>query len=311
MAPSEKTLQHETNRQDNGYYCGPASTRVALTTRGIYVEEYVLAGKLGTTTAGTNSSADVVRVLNQYVGAIYDDSYLPGETATPAEIDTMRSRIVSSVMGGFGLVVNVVGTGRDVDGHAYTYSGGHYVAACGYRYSGDQVLVTDVAIGRDYWMTASALAIWCARRGYSFAANVPVEATELSALTPIPAGAGYPLQGGHYYGDIKGPSESHGGYYLGERPVVRAIQQRLIVLGFVAGITDPNSPWADGLFEQPTVEAVQRFQAANGLVVDGKVGPVTWSALFPRTPAAPVSPPAVPTPAAPADPALDVAAVTP
>ena len=89
------------------------------------------------------------------------------------------------------------------------------------------------------------------------------------APPPQPAGQApalpqpFPLPRDHYYGDIAGPNRSHGGYHPSERPVVRIIQQRLIAKGYVPGITDVNSPWADGIFEQPTTDAVARFQRAE------------------------------------------------
>ena len=42
----------------------------------------------------------------------------------------------------------------------------------------------------------------------------------------------------------------------------------------------PNRPgWADGLYEQPTKDAVKLFQKSIGLVPDGLVGRGTWAAL--------------------------------
>ena len=74
----------------------------------------------------------------------------------------------------------------------------------------------------------------------------------------------FPLRHDHYYGLITGPNESHGGYYDSERPVIKIIQQRLIAKGYVPGVTDINSDWwADGLFEQPTADAVAAFQRAE------------------------------------------------
>ncbi|WP_434383812.1 L,D-transpeptidase family protein [Melittangium boletus] len=56
----------------------------------------------------------------------------------------------------------------------------------------------------------------------------------------------------------------------GER--VRALQRRLVALGFAAG---PD----DGVFGMKTLTAVKGFQRARGLTIDGLVGPSTWTAL--------------------------------
>ena len=54
---------------------------------------------------------------------------------------------------------------------------------------------------------------------------------------------------------------------------VKALQERLNVLGYNAGT-------ADGIFGPQTTLAVKRFQAANGLTADGIVGPKTRDALY-------------------------------
>ena len=53
---------------------------------------------------------------------------------------------------------------------------------------------------------------------------------------------------------------------------VRAIQQRLVALGFMAGDVD-------GIFGPQTAHAVRMLQAHKGLVADGEVGRLTWKAL--------------------------------
>jgi len=55
-------------------------------------------------------------------------------------------------------------------------------------------------------------------------------------------------------------------------PLVTALQQRLVTLRFDVG-------GVDGIFGQKTFMAVQAFQRAHGLVVDGVVGPKTADAL--------------------------------
>lgn len=94
-------------------------------------------------------------------------------------------------------------------------------------------------------------------------------AVNAQTIAPPPNGGApglpqpFPLPRNHYYGLITGPERSHGGYYVNERPVIKVIQQRLIAKGYVPGITNPNNGWADGLFEQPTADAVTRFQQAE------------------------------------------------
>ncbi len=54
--------------------------------------------------------------------------------------------------------------------------------------------------------------------------------------------------------------------------LVRELQERLNTLGYDSGA-------ADGIFGTNTREAVLAFQRAQGIGVDGIVGPVTWAAL--------------------------------
>jgi len=76
---------------------------------------------------------------------------------------------------------------------------------------------------------------------------------------------------GQYLGSISGPKESHGGDNDSERLIVKMLQQRLIVCGFVPGHTNPNDGWADGIYDTradkpdtgATSQAVARFQRAH------------------------------------------------
>lgn len=55
---------------------------------------------------------------------------------------------------------------------------------------------------------------------------------------------------------------------------VRALQSRLLVLGY-----DVGRAGADGVFGRGTRDAVVQFQKRAALAADGVVGPMTWSAL--------------------------------
>ncbi|WIY84343.1 N-acetylmuramoyl-L-alanine amidase [Propionimicrobium sp. PCR01-08-3] len=64
-------------------------------------------------------------------------------------------------------------------------------------------------------------------------------------------------------GDIEGPDQVHGGdaRYDGDnvRAAIQAVQRWLIIHGYAE--VDHDDGWADGIFEQPTIDAVKRFQA--------------------------------------------------
>ena len=64
-------------------------------------------------------------------------------------------------------------------------------------------------------------------------------------------------------GDIEGPDKVHGGdaRYDGDnvRAAIQAVQRWLISHGYAE--VDHDDGWADGIFEQPTIDAVKRFQA--------------------------------------------------
>lgn len=83
-------------------------------------------------------------------------------------------------------------------------------------------------------------------------------------------------------------------------PLVLQLQQKLNSLGYYVGEVDDRFGWL-------TYEAVRAFQKANGLQVDGIVGPATWNKLFGANPVPVKTPPPVvvlptdpPAPAAPA-----------
>lgn len=93
-----------------------------------------------------------------------------------------------------------------------------------------------------------------------------------------------------YFGSISGPNESHGGFNASEQRFVKMIQQKLISLGFVQGITNPNSGWADGIFDTrrdrpgtgATSMAVERFQRKfmPNTTFFGQVWWDDWTKLF-------------------------------
>lgn len=159
-------LNHVFQRQPNGYYCGPAAVRVALSCQGRLISQDELAVSLGTTVNGTNSSNDVVATLNKYLNStVYYPTFVGGSDATIAQRDQFRQDVKQSIDAGYAVVANVVGTIRTNDGSNYTYSGGHYVTITGYD-DNDNLHVDDIAV-REYTTTVARMATWIAGRGYS------------------------------------------------------------------------------------------------------------------------------------------------
>ncbi|TDQ04414.1 C39 family peptidase [Labedaea rhizosphaerae] len=169
--PTEKVLSYQFQWQANGYYCGPAAVRIALTARGYTYSQSTLAAALGTTTNGTNSASDTTRVLNSKGNtSFYETKWIPGSYATSAEKARLKYDVTYDIPRGYPLVVNIVGTAVDTDGDAHSYSGGHYMTVVGYKNSGDIVKLADPADANGYgwyWMTTNRLADWIALRGYS------------------------------------------------------------------------------------------------------------------------------------------------
>ncbi|MFK5160512.1 N-acetylmuramoyl-L-alanine amidase [Propionibacterium freudenreichii] len=103
-------------------------------------------------------------------------------------------------------------------------------------------------------------------RAQAYFDGAPVAAVHQSAPAPAPASSrhvdlpAWTLPEGNFYGLISGGNDSHGGFYEPERPAIRAIQLWLIRHGYAGAVGDS---WADGIYEQPTADAVSRFQHAE------------------------------------------------
>ncbi len=170
VVPDTKGLPFSYERQTTYYYCGPASTRIAASAIGKIFSQDAMAQQLGTTESGTNSAADVTRVLNSLVGgSVYHTTEIPGQ-AGPAQVAQLRTDIVRAISGNRAAVANIVGVETDTTGQVHDYSGGHYVAIVGYGANGNGIMIADPAdpVGDGtYWVSADTLANWMSTRGYS------------------------------------------------------------------------------------------------------------------------------------------------
>lgn len=170
-APFEKALLPDFQLQPNGYYCGPAATRIAISAHTTKVPSFdSIARLLGTTTAGTNSAMDTTRGLNKVLGAgLYTTRMIPG-AATARQMDVLRTDMVHSISNGYAAVTNIVGGITDLSGGWHAYDGGHYVSVIGYGQGGNTMKIADPADTQGdgtYWVSTINLAKWMATRGYS------------------------------------------------------------------------------------------------------------------------------------------------
>ncbi|MFK3982453.1 C39 family peptidase [Micromonospora sp. NPDC050397] len=168
--PAAKTLDYDYEAQINGWYCGPAATRIALTARDKTPSQDAVASALGTTMNGTNSADDTTRGLNSLAKTnFYSSTFIPG-TPSPAQMDRLQADVVHAISSGYAVVANIVGSATDVDGGWHAYDGGHYLTVVGYRDNGRTVQIADPAFVNgvsSYWMSTIDLANWMASRGYS------------------------------------------------------------------------------------------------------------------------------------------------
>ncbi|MFF8918208.1 C39 family peptidase [Streptomyces sp. NPDC015032] len=173
--PAQKTLSAYTfQTQSTYYYCGPAATRLALTQRGKTVSQETLAGDLQVEQNGkqTDNIGLVTKALNaRGKTSWYENKWIPGNTATSAQVERLKADIRLDINKGYALVANVYGTAYDTKGRKHAYNQGHYLTVVGYTSSGDNAVIEDIAVSSSkthkYTMTTKKLATWIATRGYS------------------------------------------------------------------------------------------------------------------------------------------------
>jgi hypothetical protein len=176
--PTKKVLDFTWQGQETNYYCGPASTRIALTTQMANPpSQTTLAAYLGTTTNGTDDISLVRGALNHYLGTTwFETKYLP-DPPSQVQRDLLKHDVVFNIDRGYPLVANVVSgwrpPGYPTDGTIY-----HYVAIVGYDQGGDLVLIGDPAGWGDaspawttvphwYWISVYDLGTWIGGKGYT------------------------------------------------------------------------------------------------------------------------------------------------
>lgn len=176
-APVTKVLDVSWQGQQRYYWCGPASTRLALSTRLTNLpDQATLASSLRTTENGTDHVGLVTNALNQHLGTTWFQTKIMNDPPTQEQRDLLKRDVVLNISKGYPLVANVVSGWRPPG-----YPGGmiyHYVTVVGYDQSGDRVLIADpagecaggaswCAVPRTYWVSVWDLGTWIGGKGYS------------------------------------------------------------------------------------------------------------------------------------------------
>lgn len=104
---------------------------------------------------------------------------------------------------------------------------------------------------------------------------VPVASVKPVKVAPVTAAAAprFPLPTGHVFGPRSGPASQHSGYYgANDRNALRVWQAQMRKRGWSIDV--------DGLYGNQTKAIAAAFQSQKKLVVDGLIGPATWSAAW-------------------------------
>ena len=196
-------------KQETGYWCGPAATQIVLNSRGIIVEESVLAQEIGTYVGGTDKVEWIdERVLDKRVpDAGYASVNMLADPPTDAERATLWANIVGSIDAGYGVIMNWVAPPsnypRGVKGSVSpSYGGGtvyHYVACMGYDTTpGARALyIADSGFNPYvYWISFDQAATLIPPKAYTYAAaavsartvTTPRAVTRAAPTAPVKAG---------------------------------------------------------------------------------------------------------------------------
>lgn len=174
-------------QQETGYNCGPASAQVVLNSRGIHVDESVLAQEMGTTWNGTDHIGQIERVLDQRVpDARYTSVQMPNDPPTAEQCARLWRDIVRSIDAGWGVIVNIVAPPSNYPRAVApstispAYSGGtvyHYMTVMGYDDERRSVWIADSGFNPfGYWLGFNQLTTLIPPKGYAFADVEPAAA---------------------------------------------------------------------------------------------------------------------------------------
>jgi hypothetical protein len=212
---TERVLDYDHNLvgQENGWQCGPASAQVALSCRGIFVEESVLAAECGTDQDGTDYVGLIENCLDPRLPeANYTSVDAPHDPPTADEKGQLWDGVLRSVNAGYAVVMNwvvpasnrPVGVKGSQSPNYGSYTTFHYVTCVGYddEYPGGAVCIADSGFQPpQYWITFDQCATLIPPKALCYAdlpgASTPPTAPDYPVLSyeqlcgPVDPGSGY------------------------------------------------------------------------------------------------------------------------
>jgi Peptidase_C39 like family len=173
-------FDHALIPQETGYNCGPASAQVALSCRGLFVDESTLARECGTDSGGTDYVGLIERCLNDRLPERpYRSVYAENYPSTEKKAKFWNEAIVPSINAGYSLVTNWVvpannrpvgikGSASPGYGNKTTY---HYTSVVGYDdgWPGGAVYIADSGFWPwEYWISFDQLCTLIPPKGFCY-----------------------------------------------------------------------------------------------------------------------------------------------
>lgn len=182
---AEKILDHTYSVQETGWWCGPASTQIALTARGLDVAERELVDELEWLEGneyddqdGTDSVTQVTTVLTRRTGQPYVTVQIPNDPPSGPQVARLWDDVVGSIDGGNAVVANIVAVPNNRPPGYPAQTIYHYVTIVGYDDETRSVYVADPArFGglEHYWLTVHKMASLITPKGYTAAPTAGAE----------------------------------------------------------------------------------------------------------------------------------------
>ena len=176
--PTQRILNVSWQGQERYYWCGPASTRMALSALTDNLpSQSTLADAMATSEEkGTDHIGRIQSALNSALGTTWYETKVMNNPPTEEQRALLRRDVLLDLGKGYPIVANVVSGWRPPG-----YPGGtiyHYVTVVGYDQGGDRVLIADPAgacaggatwcnVPQTYWISIEDLGTWIGGKGYT------------------------------------------------------------------------------------------------------------------------------------------------